>query len=255
MTPGTDAIYFGIVSHTRMQPVVHSLRYKVFTLLFDVDKLDSLDKRLSLFSHNRFNLISFYDADHGDGTPLPDYLRRVENEAGFANLNFKMLCYPRVLGYAFNPITVYYGVDADGTTRLMIYEVNNTFGDRKTYVLPAEPNEEGLIWQQCAKEMFVSPFNKVEGHYSFHVTPMDDDLTVGVALKDSSGPKLKAFFHGHREELTNKNLLKALARTGWMTTKVMIAIHYEAAKLFFKGLRTVDRPKPPVNAITYIKPQ
>lgn len=255
MTPGTDAIYFGTVSHTRMVPVLHSLRYKVFTLLFDCANLDALDKRLSLFSHNRFNLFSFYDADHGDGSPLPDYLHRVADQAGYGdkNLSFKMLCYPRILGYAFNPLTVYYGVDVDGVTRLLIYEVNNTFGDRKTYVLPAEPDENGLIWQKCAKELFVSPFNKVEGTYSFHVTPMDDDLTVGVALKDSAGPKLKAFFHGQREALTNKNLLRALARTGWMTVKVMIGIHYEAAKLFFKGLRTKQRPTPPKNPITYVK--
>lgn len=257
MTPGSDAIYFGTVFHTRMKPVTHTLRYKVFTLLFDCDHLDALDKKLSLFSHNRFNLFSFYDKDHGDGTPLPDYLRRVAEGAGYGtqNLSFKMLCYPRILGYAFNPLTVYYGVDADNVTRLLIYEVNNTFGDRKTYVLPAEPNEDGLIWQQCAKELFVSPFNKVEGHYSFHITPMDDDLTVGVALKDSTGPKLKAYFRGHREELNNKNLLRSLVRTGWMTINVMIGIHYEAAKLFFKGLRTKPYPKPPQNPITYIKPQ
>ncbi len=255
MKPVREALYFGTVGHARKRPVVHKLSYKVFSVLFDCNDLDGLARRLKLFSHNRFNIFSFYDTDYGDGSPLPDYLARISREAGVAgqNLQFSMLCYPRILGYAFNPLTVYFGRDATDTIRLVIYEVHNTFGENKTYVLPAHPNEDGLIWQTCAKELYVSPFNPVSGTYSFHVTPIGDNLTVGVALKDTSGPVLKAHFHGKREELTDTGLLWAVARTGFMTLKVYAGIHIEAAKLWFKGMRLVPRPKPPAKPVSYIK--
>lgn len=250
-----EALYFGTVAHTRMRPVSHALRYRVFALLFDCDTLDALDKRLRLFSYNRFNLFSLYDSDHGDGTGLRAYLDSVAAGSGQADKvsRFVMLCYPRILGYAFNPVTVYFGLDEEDRICLVVYEVNNTFGERKSYVVPAQPDGNGLVWQQCPKEFFVSPFNKVAGTYSFHVTPIGDDLTLGVALKDDGGALLKAFFRGQREELTDTNLLWALARTGWMTAKVFIGIHYEAAKLWLKGLRTVPRPPRPETPISFIK--
>ncbi len=163
-----------------------------------------------------------------------------------------MLCYPRILGYVFNPLTVYFGLDAEDRVRLVIYEVNNTFGGRKSYVLPAEPDKNGLIVQGCRKRLYVSPFNTGDGTYLFHATPLDDDLTVGVALKDDAGPLLKAYFRGRRTALTDANLLRAIRRTGWMTLKVMAGIHYEAAKLWLKGLRTVPRSAKPDNSISFI---
>lgn len=253
MTTVRDAIYSGNVVHKRVSRVAHALRYKVFTLLVDCENLDALDKRLTLFSHNRFNLISLYDKDFGDGTPLPAYLRGIAKNAGKdAQIKrFIMLCYPRILGYVFNPITVYFGLGADGNTRLMIYEVSNTFGERKTYVLPADPDENGHIWQQCPKQFFVSPFNKVSGTYSFHVSAIADALTLGVVLRDNDKPVLRAHFHGQRKEVSDKTLLAELARAGLMTVKIMVAIHYQAAKLWFKGLRTQAKPEAPKNPITY----
>jgi DUF1365 family protein len=134
----------------------------------------------------------------------------------------------------------------------VIYEVNNTFGQRKTYVLPAEADGNGMISQSCRKRLYVSPFNDVSGSYDFHITPLADDLTVGIALKDDAGPLLKAYFRGRRKQLTTANLLRALRRTGWMTVKVIAGIHYEAAKLWLKGMRPVRRPPGPNNPITFI---
>jgi DUF1365 family protein len=254
MKPATEALYRGTVVHARVRPRAHALRYRVFAILFDCDRLQALDRRLRLFSYNRFNLFSLHDSDHGDGTPLPEYLRRVASDAGQAAeiSRFVMLCYPRILGYVFNPLTVYFGLDADDRIRTVIYEVNNTFGERKTYVLPAEADANGLIAQSCRKRFYVSPFNSVDGNYSFRITPLDDDLTVGVALRDADGPLLRAHFRGRRSQLSDGTLLRALAGTGWMTVKVMAGIHYEAAKLWFKGLRLVRRPPAPENPITFI---
>ncbi|PTW54330.1 hypothetical protein C8N35_11411 [Breoghania corrubedonensis] len=251
----TEALYSGTVVHTRLRPCSHTLRYKVFALLFDCDELAGLTRRLRLFSHNRFNLFSFYDRDHGDGTPIRSYLQGLAAQSGHGQniRRFVMLCYPRILGYAFNPLTVYFGLDTEERARLVVYEVNNTFGQRKTYVIPVADDERGLIFQSCRKEFYVSPFNPVEGTYSFRVTPPGEALTVGVALKNTSGPVLKTHFRAKRNALSDRNLLRALGRTGWMTAKVMIAIHYEAARLWLKGLRLAPRPPAPDTPVTFAK--
>ena len=250
----SEGLYVGQVVHKRLTPRRHALRYTVFSCLFDVTRLDALAGRLRLFSYNRPNVFSLFDRDHTGGESLASHLAQVAQTSGHGAqiARFMMLCYPRVLGYVFNPLTVYFGLDADDEVRLIIYEVTNTFGERKSYVLPAEPDATGLVNQACRKRLYVSPFNAVEGRYSFHATPLGDDLTVGVALRTDSGPVLKAHFRGTRAVLTDATLLRALARTGWMTVKVMAAIHYEALKLWIKGLRPVRRPPAPQTAITYV---
>lgn len=248
-----DAIYLGEVVHKRIALIEHKLKYRVFSLLLDCDELPKIGKRLKLFSHNKPNLFGLYDKDFGNGTPLPAYLRGVAKNAGKGDRveRFVMLCYPRILGYAFNPITVYFGLDAQDDVCLTVYEVSNTFGERKTYVLPAQPDENGHVWQECPKQFFVSPFNKVSGTYAFHTTPIAQTFTLGVVLSDNNKPVLRAHFHGTRKALTDRDLLKSLSACGFMTVKIVIAIHVEAAKLWFKGLRTQEKPKPPQNAISY----
>jgi len=254
MSRPVEGLYFGDVVHSRVRPVRHKLRYSVFSVLFDCSTLDALDRRLRLFSRNRFNLFSLYDRDHGDGSsPLNDYLEAIASRAGYDGTveRFLMLCYPRILGYAFNPLTVYYGVDAEDRVRLMIYEVNNTFGERQTYVLPVTQASDGPIAQSCAKRLYVSPFNGPKGTYNFRLTPPLEELTVGVALRDDDGPVLTAHFHGEREDLTDTALLRAVGKTGWMTVTVMVGIHYEALKLWLKGLRLKPRPAAPERAIDF----
>lgn len=251
-----SGLYRGTVVHRRLRPVRHALRYRVFSILFDCDRLDQLDKGLRFFSRNRFNLFSLHDSDHGDGTSLEGYLARVAAEAGMGETveRFLMLCYPRVLGYVFNPLTVYYGLDAAGRTRLVVYEVNNTFGERKSYVLPCDEDADSrVIAQSCRKRLYVSPFNDVSGQYSFHLTPPgEDDLTVGVALRTAEGPLLNAYFHGLKRPLSDAELLKALASNGLMTVKVMAGIHWEALKLWLKGVKLVPRPPRPDTPVSFV---
>ncbi|WP_246272997.1 DUF1365 domain-containing protein [Oricola thermophila] len=250
MRPG-EGIYLGDVVHTRVRTVHHKLRYRVFAVLFDCTTLDALDRRLRLFSRNRFNLLGLYDRDHGDGTDIASYLDDLARQAGMEGTvsRFLMLCYPRVLGYAFNPLTVYYGLDDEDRVCLVVYEVNNTFGERKTYVLPAAQSDSGTITQSCAKRLQVSPFNGPTGTYSFHLTVPLEEITVGVALRDEEGPVLKAHFHGRQAPLTDAGLLRAVARTGWMTVKVTAGIHYEALKLWMKGLRLQPRTVAPKRSV------
>lgn len=254
MSQPAEGIYFGDVVHSRVRPVRHKLRYSVFSVMFDCSTLDALGRRLRFFSRNRFNLFSLYDRDHGDGfSALPDYLEEIALKAGYAGTveRFLMLCYPRILGYAFNPLTVYYGVDGEGRVRLMVYEVNNTFGERQTYVLPVAAESDGPIAQSCSKRFYVSPFNGPKGTYSFHLTPPLEELTVGVALRDDDGPVLRAHFHGERKDLTDAALIRAVVKTGWMTVKVTAGIHYEAMKLWLKGLRLKPRSAAPERSIDF----
>lgn len=133
----------------------------------------------------------------------------------------------------------------------MIYEVNNTFGQRKSYVLPVANSPNDLIAQACRKRLYVSPFNTDTGSYRFAVTPPRENLTIGVALSTTLGPTLKAHFHGQRQDLTDVNLLRSVMKTGWMTVKVTAAIHFEAIKLWLKGMRVTTRPSPPSEPIDY----
>jgi DUF1365 family protein len=249
----TSALYEGVVVHKRLRPVRHALRYHVFSLLLDCEALPDLDRRLRLFSYNRFNILSLHDQDHGDGGSLRHYLHGIAAKSGAKIDRFLMLCYPRMLGYGFNPVTVYFGLNADGCPTLIVYEVNNTFGERKSYVIPvAAGAAAGTVSQTCRKSFYVSPFNAVEGRYSFHLTPPRDEITVGIALENDEGPVLKAYFRATRSELSDSTLLAALVRTGWLSVKVIAAIHFEALKLWLKGLRPTRRPAAPKTAITFI---
>lgn len=251
-----SAIYDAEVTHKRLRPVEHKLRYGVFNLFVEVDDLDRTAEQLKLFSHNRLNLISLHDKDFGDGTgkDLMGYLQNLTEQAGVETdkLRFFMLTYPRILNFAFNPITTYYGVRR-GKIKVMIYEVRNTFAQRHTYVIPAGESEDGIVWQDCEKQFYVSPFNNVEGSYRFHVTKPGDELTLGVALKDNEGPLLNAYLRGKQKPLTDFQLIKSLGRTGWMTMKVVFGINYEAFKLWLKGLRPKPKPEAPKRAIAIFK--
>lgn len=247
------AIYEGMVTHVRLRPVRHKLRYRVFTLLLDCNDLPGAARHTRLFSLNRFNLVSFYEKDHGDGEgDLRAYLAKIARDAGLAEKvhRFEILAYPRILGYAFNPLTTYYGYDDQGEIALMVYEVRNTFGQRITYVIPAKGGCSPLE-QSCDKALYVSPFNHVEGNYSFRVLAPAQTLSLAITLTVKGETVLTAAYAGERHNLTGGALIAALGRTGWMTLKVVAGIYLEAVKLWLKGLRLKPRPPAPKSRIVF----
>ncbi len=157
-------LYRGDVMHARLKPMSHRFVYRVLNLLIDLDRLDEADRQSRLFGVNRGALYSFHERDHGprDGSPLAAYVRALAANAGvdLSGGRILLLCYPRLLGYAFNPLSVYYGYRADGTLALLVYEVRNTFGEHHSYVCPVLPGEVGAggIRQARNKRMYVSPF-------------------------------------------------------------------------------------------------
>lgn len=242
MSPKKSCLYVGDVVHRRVQPVKHQLRYKVYNLFIDIDELPALGKKLRLFSYNRFNLFSIFDRKFGpsDGTSIRTHVWSIVKSAGLEAkvARIFMLCYPAVLGRVFNPLTTYYCYDVKGEVCLMIYEVSNTFGERHSYVIPAR----GTGHQSHAKKFYVSPFNKVEGHYDFSAEAPAEALALGITLRIDSKPVMQAWFHGDHVELTDAALLRSFFSLPLQPLKVMVGIHWEALKLWWKGLPLTTRP-------------
>ena len=251
------SLYVGKVMHQRMKPRAHRFTYDVFSLVIDLDRLAEAQRASAIFSVDRFNLLSFRQQDHGGGTPdgLADYIRSLLAPAGAADAGktILLLCYPRVLGYVFNPLTVYYCLDANGRLGALVYEVSNTFGQRHTYVAPVTPNEAhgAEIWQARDKLFYVSPFLDMAMRYKFRVSVPDDLLRLRILEEDCEGPILSATFAAERQPAGTWPLLKAFASVPLMTIKVVAAIHFEAARLWLKGVRLVERPAPP-HAVSYL---
>lgn len=241
------ALYHGVVTHRRFKPVEHRLAYRVFSLLVDLDRLDALDGGLRLFSRNRFNLFSLFDRDHGDGSSdLAAHVRALLRERGFCGSGrILLLCYPRILGYVFNPLSVFYCHDADNRLEAILYEVRNTFGGKHSYLIAA--GDEDIVRQQAKKSFHVSPFIDMDATYRFRLTRPGERLTLSIRESDAEGPLLDAVFAGKAEAVSDHALLAAFFRYPLMTLKVIVAIHFEAAKLFVKGMRlrpglTPDHP-------------
>jgi uncharacterized protein len=258
MTTESGAIYYGRVVHHRRRPRRHTLAYRVFSLLLDLDDLAASGSRLRLFSHNGFNLFSFHDRDHGpgDGTDLRTWLGRQLAAAGLDvdGGRIEVLCYPRILGYVFNPLTVYFCRRPDESLSAIVYEVNNTFGERHSYVIPVDAPAGAVVRQACDKRLYVSPFNDTHGGYRFRVTPPAGDVEVIVNYVDDAGLILHAGFRGARGPLTDRALITAFLRYPLMTVKVMAGIHWEALRLWRKGLRLVRRPAAPAESVTIVTP-
>lgn len=249
-------LYFGQVRHARYKPKPHRLNYRVFSALFDVDDIDAgtLGQELRWFSLNRFNLFSFYLKDHGakDTSPLRPFINKLLAEKSLTSPDkILMMCYPRILGYAFNPITVYYCLYGENIGA-MVYEVRNTFGEDHIYVACLKENSTETAGLHSRDKVFhVSPFIGMTAQYHFSTAVPDEKLRLVIRETEQQAPLLVASFVGQRQPFTDATLVKAFFKYPLMTVKVMLAIHYEAVKLIFKGVGLAKRPKKPQNRISY----
>ena len=249
-------IYEGTVVHMRLRPRVHRLSYAVFSLLIDVDRVAETLSRCRLISHNRFNVFSLYDRDHGhrDGASLSEHARRLFSAGGIevGKGRIWLLAYPRILGAVFNPLSVFYAVDISGKLLGLIYEVKNTFGEQRSYVVHAGEASAGVYAQRCAKELYVSPFAPVEGRYGFRVTAPDQNMLLGVQFYDNAGALIRTHFKATATALDDRTLRSLLWRYPLLTLKIVGGIHYEALKLWLKGVPLVQRPRSARYSVTIV---
>ena len=247
-----EGIYAGSVVHRRQRPVMHHFKCAVLSIFTDVEGLAGHAKRLKLFSHNRFNMFSLHDRDFGDRNDLRAHLERIAANTVGPDVakRFLMLCYPRVIGYAFNPLTFYFGLDERGRTALVIYEISNTFGERHTYATAEGLQTDGAMRHSFAKAFHVSPFSTVAGRYTFRKKLPDRTAAVGIRLADADGLLLAAHFAGTHEPLTDRTLLRRFLITAFLTQKVWLGIRWEALRLWLKRLPVHRKPQSPSHTVS-----
>tara|TARA_A100001011_G_scaffold397780_1_gene499904 strand:+ start:198 stop:959 length:762 start_codon:yes stop_codon:yes gene_type:complete len=239
-------IYKGIVTHRRFKPKRHFFSYKTFSIFFDLDELRDLEKNVSIFSLNKFNLFSFYNKDHGnrDGRDLKDWVKNTLKKFDINSKisKIKLLCFPRIFGYAFNPLSIFYCYNENTELRAILYEVKNTFNEQHTYVFPVEKDSK-IITQNCNKKFYVSPFIEMETHYNFRLAEPKETLSIFIKQTDAEGTLLSACQIGRKEEISTKQLIINFFKHPMMTIKIIMAIHFEALRLWKKGVKLVKRKK------------
>ena len=239
-----SSIYIGNVIHKRFKPKIHFFKYKVFSILLDISEIDILDKSLKIFSYNKFNIVSFYDADHGprDGTSIKEWVIKNlnDNRINTENIKIKLLCYPRIFGYVFNPLSVFFIYNKNSELISILYEVKNTFGEQHTYVFKTKENEN-YIKHTCKKKFHVSPFIEMDCTYFFKILKPSEKISVIIDQYDEEGKLLYASQDGDRIEFNNKNLVLSYLRHPLMTFKIIVAIHFEAFKLWTKGIKFIKK--------------
>ncbi len=259
MTALASGLYSGEVMHRRLKPLRHRLAYRMCYFLLDLDELEGIGRSSRLFGYNRPALFSFRESDHGGGDATAGALRgwidALLDENGMeTGGRVRLLCLPRLFGYAFNPLTVWYCDRRDGTPQAILYEVRNTFRQKHHYLMPVSRREAAtgdVLRQRCDKAFYVSPFIGMEQEYRFRVRLPDDKVSVSILESDGEGPLLLAAFAGKRRELCDSTLLATALAYPLMTLKVIAGIHWEALKLWMKGARLFRRPEPPERTVSF----
>jgi DUF1365 family protein len=250
----TSSIYNGTVIHKRFKPKTHFFKYSVFSLLIDLSELDYLNNKIKFFSCNKFNLVSFYEKDHGnrDGSSLVSWVKKnlEDNNINTEKVKIKLLCYPRILGYVFNPLSVFYIYNENEKLVSILYEVKNTFGEQHTYIFKVD-SDQNLYHHNCSKKFHVSPFIEMNCKYFFRLLKPGEKISVIIDQYQTDEKILYASQDGQRVDFNTKELIKSYLKHPLMTFKIISAIHFEAFKLWIKGIKFIKKKLKIKNNITF----
>ena len=240
----SSCIYSGYVTHKRFKPKRHFFSYKTFSLLIDLNEIETLERKIKFFSYNKFNILSFYNVDHGprDSSCLVKWAKKIlaESKIDIGSGTIKLLCFPRFFGYVFNPLSIFYCYDENSQLKAVLYEVKNTFNEQHTYVFPASTSSN-LILHKCDKKFYVSPFIEMKTFYNFRLLKPGNNMNIFIKQADLDGVLLIACQVGKRLELNSKNLFFQFLKHPLMSFKVILAIHFEAFRLWTKGIKHVKK--------------
>jgi DUF1365 family protein len=256
MTLPAAQLWFGKTVHTRQRPFRRSFSHRIAMLEIDIDRLEEADGLAKLFSVGRGNIIAFKSQDYGPrtaGAPLRNWAEQHFAEAGIdlGGGAIRLLTFPRVLGYGFAPISVWYGFSSDGILLGVIYEVHNTFGEAHAYVSALSPAEGR---QSADKEFHVSPFFAVDGKYQFAIRRSQDVQSVSVVNFDAEGPQHFANLAVKPRAMGSAGVLKWMVAMPLSGLGVVVAIHWQALRLLLKGARYRDKPDQRERRTTLARP-
>jgi len=248
--PFRARLYAGRVAHIRHTPFRHRFDYRIWMMAVDLDRLNEVAAASPLFAHNRFGLLSIDDRDHGfrDGRPLRAYAEAALAAQGLSAFGAKIMfvTMPRLLGYAFNPISFYYCYDAAGTLGAVLHQVKNTFGGQIGYLMPV--HGPGLIRQSAPKRMHVSPFFDMQGGYRFALTDLAEKLMVSIQYKGEE-KRMTATMALQSRDWSTGALARLLLEMPFTPLKVITAIHWQALKIFLRGAKFHSVPTQPHDAV------
>ena len=249
-------LFSNIVIHQRLLPFKYRFKYSLISFYVYYDELKSLDKSISCFSYNKFNIFSFYEKDHGyrDHRSLKQFVTDIlsKNSIKYDNLKFSVLCLPRILGYVFNPLSVIFCFEQDDLIAIL-YEVKNTSNEQHTYCFANKNFSIKTIYHhRCKKKFYVSPFIEMDYYYKFSIRTPSDKFSLLIEQFNTKGEKV--FFAsqiGKRTYFTSLTILKSFFKNPLMTFRVIFGIHYQAFKIFFKGGKYYSRSKKPIDTISF----
>ncbi|MDM0044497.1 DUF1365 domain-containing protein [Variovorax dokdonensis] len=264
MNPPASRLLSATVVHQRMRPLRHRLRYRVVFLLLDLDELESLNARLRLFSLDRPGLFSFRQSDHGapTGVNLRDEIHGQLRAAGIeATGRVRLLTMPRILGHAFNPLSIFLCEHEHGGMAAVIYEVSNTFGERHRYLVEVEPSQQHAttLRHACGKRLHVSPFMDMNLNYRFTLSLPPDEQSPFQVHIDTCDPEgtvvLSAGLSARQAPVSDSSLLGAFVRHPLLGLKVLGAIHWEALRMLIKGAPFRRHPGAAERPLTVVRSQ
>ena len=251
-----SSLFFNVVVHQRFLPFKYKFQYSLVSFYIRYDELESLDKTISFFSYNKFNIFSFHERDHGyrDHRTLRQFVKNIlsNNFIKYDSLRFNILCFPRILGYVFNPLSIIFCFDKDDLIAIL-YEVKNTSNEQHTYCFASKDCSIKSIYKHyCKKFFYVSPFVEMDGFYNFLTKIPSNKLSILIEQFNEKKEKvLLASQIGKRTNFTSKILMKSFFKCPLMTFRIIFGIHYQAIRIFFKGGTYYSRNKKPNDTISF----